>query len=47
MYFCYGKAVFSAAVTPVFSVTWSFRNHSDLVPKIIYFINNVENSTAA
>ncbi len=27
------KTEFSEAITPVFSVTWSFRNHSDLVLK--------------
>ncbi len=26
-----GKAEFSAAITPVFRVTWSFRNHSDML----------------
>ncbi len=30
MYSCDGKAEFSAAITPVFSVTWSFRNHSNI-----------------
>ncbi len=28
---CVGKAKFSAAITPVFSVTWSFRNHSNML----------------
>ncbi len=27
---CYGKADFSACITLVFSVTWSFRNHSNV-----------------
>ncbi len=31
VYFCDGKAEFSAAITPVFSVTWSFRNHSKML----------------
>ncbi len=26
-----GKAEFSAVITPVFSVTWSFRNHSNML----------------
>ncbi len=33
-YICYGKAELSAAITTVFSVTWSFRKH-DLVLKYI------------
>ncbi len=31
IYFCDGKAEFSAAITSVFSVTWSFRNSSDML----------------
>ncbi len=30
VYSCDDKAEFSAAITPVFSVTWCFRNHSNL-----------------
>ncbi len=33
-----GKAEFSAAITPVFSVTWSFRNHSKSIKKTKYII---------
>ncbi len=33
IYYCDGKAEFSEAITPVFSVTWCFRNHSDLMLK--------------
>ncbi len=29
-YSWYAKAQFSAATIPVFRVTWSFRNHSDM-----------------
>ncbi len=29
IYSCDGKAEFSAAVTAVFSITWSFRNHTN------------------
>ncbi len=31
VYSCDGKVEFSAAITPVFSVTWSFRNHSNML----------------
>ncbi len=31
IYSCDGKAEFSAVVTPIFSVTWSFRNHSNML----------------
>ncbi len=31
IYSCDGKAEFSAAITPVFSVTWSFRKHSNIL----------------
>ncbi len=31
IYSCDGKAEFSAAITPVISVTWSFRNHSNML----------------
>ncbi len=31
IYFCDGKAEFSAAITSVFSVTWSFRNDYDML----------------
>ncbi len=41
MYSCDGKAEFLAAITPVFSVTWSFRNEKCLI------IINVEKSCAA
>ncbi len=47
-YSCDGKAEFSAAITPVFSVTWSFRNHSDLLTwcsLTFLIILNVENNT--
>ncbi len=30
-YLCDGKAEFSAAITPVFSVTWSFRNNFNML----------------
>ncbi len=30
-YFCDGRAGFSAVITPVFSVTRSFRNHSNML----------------
>ncbi len=33
MYFSDGKDKFSAAITPVFSVTWSFRNHTNMLKK--------------
>ncbi len=36
-YICYGKAELSAAITTVFSVTWSFRKH-DLVLKYIFLL---------
>ncbi len=26
-----GKAEFLAAITPIFSVTWTFRNHSNMM----------------
>ncbi len=31
IYSCDGKAEFSAVITPVFSVTWSFRYHSNML----------------
>ncbi len=31
MYLCDGKAEFSVAITPVFIVTWLFRNHSNFL----------------
>jgi len=31
IYSCDGKAEFSAAITPVFSVTWSFRKHFNML----------------
>ncbi len=31
LFFCDDKAEFSAAITPGFSVTWSFRNHSNML----------------
>ncbi len=31
IYSCDGKAEFSAAISPVFSVTLSFRNHSNML----------------
>ncbi len=30
---CYNKAEFSAAISPVFNVTWSFRNHANSLIK--------------
>ncbi len=48
--FLYGKAEFSAAITPLFSVTWSFRNNSNMLilcSRNIYFYYyyiNVENT---
>ncbi len=41
IYFCDSKAEFSAVITPVFSVTWSFRNDSDMLiwcSVIIHFL---------
>ncbi len=35
MYSCDGKAEFSAAITPVFSGTWSFRN----IYNMLIFVN--------
>ncbi len=43
IYSCDCKAEFSAAITPVFSVTWSFRNHSD---RLICCLINIEYSCA-
>ncbi len=31
MYYRDGKSEFSAVITLVFSVTWSFRNHSNMI----------------
>jgi len=31
IYSCTGKAGFSTAISPVFSVTWSFRNHFNML----------------
>ncbi len=31
IYSCDGKSEFTAAITPVFSVTWSFRKHSHML----------------
>ncbi len=47
MYSYNSKAEFLAVITPVFSVTWSFRNHynADLVLTFIILIN-IENSCA-
>ncbi len=44
MYSCVGEAVFSSDITPVFSVTWSFRNHSNMLIwfSTITIIINVE-----
>ncbi len=44
-----GKAYFSAAITPVFSVTWTFKIHSnvDLVLNKFHIIFTVENDWAA
>ncbi len=38
---------FSAAITPVFSVTWLFRNHSDMLIWCSKNIINVENNFVA
>ncbi len=43
IYSCDGKADISAAIAPVFSVTWSFRNQSNLLQKHLI---NVEDSSA-
>ncbi len=31
IYSCDGKTEFSASITPVFSVTWAFKNHSNIL----------------
>jgi len=31
MYSCNGKVTFSATISQVFSITWSFRNHSNMM----------------
>ncbi len=31
MYSCDGKAEYSAVITSVFSATWSFKNHSNML----------------
>ncbi len=48
MYFWDVKAELSAVITPVFSVTWSFRNHSNMhIFHFYIYIINDENSRAA
>ncbi len=49
IYFCDGKAEFSAVITPVFSVTWSFRNRSNILvgAQETFIIISVENCCAA
>ncbi len=52
MYSCDGKALFSAAISPVFSVTWSFWNHSNMLiwlgaQEIFIIISNIKNSCAS
>ncbi len=46
MYSLEGKAKLSAAIIPVFSVTWSFRIHSNMLNLVLkkHFIITVENS---
>ncbi len=39
MYFSDGKGEFSAAVTPVFSVPWSFRNHTNMLKKHVLLLS--------
>ncbi len=45
------KAQFSAAITPVFSVTWYFRNHSNMLigarQSFLIIVINVKNSLMA
>ncbi len=49
IYFCEGKAELLSAISPVFSVTWSFRNHLVLISlfsaqETFLIIINVENT---
>ncbi len=51
IYSCDGNTKFSAAITPVLSVTWSFRNHCNMLSSysilIFHIIIKHENSCAA
>ncbi len=42
IYDCDGKGEFSAVITPVFSVTWSFRNHSNMLIWLLSMLKTVE-----